>query len=63
MRWVRDLADRRAIRVELTEVGRAKLDAAAPAEQGCVATLFRDLSPEVLATLITTLTEVERRAS
>ena len=63
VRRVRDLPDRRAIRLEVTEAGRAMLTAALPVEQACATDLFCVLSPAALLDLTTTLGVVERHAS
>ena len=62
VRRVRDLPDRRAIRLELTEAGEAKLAAARPAEEACATALVADLSPEQLVWLTAALEAVEQRA-
>lgn len=48
VRRLRDLPDRRVIRLELTEAGRAKLVEAVRAEAACAAELLGDLSPDHL---------------
>jgi len=63
LRRVRDLADRRAIRLALTDAGVAKLEAVAPVGEGCIREVFAELPPETLATLTAALARLHARAA
>ena len=62
VRRVRDLPDRRAIRLELTPAGHAKLDETSGPSRATEARVFDPLTPEELATLSSLLERVYRGA-
>ncbi len=63
VRRVRDLPDRRAIRVELTAAGRAKLLEALPVEAAAIAAVFGHLVPEDVTALTKLLEQRSPRES
>jgi MarR family 2-MHQ and catechol resistance regulon transcriptional repressor len=62
VRRMRDLPDRRAIRLELTAAGEAKLEETAGPSRATEARVFDQLSPDELATLSSLLDRVYRGA-